>query len=348
MTSTIIGMAGILPPCVVTNQDLEARFDPKELASINKMSGILERRVLEPGWHASDLALTAAERLLTEHKVDRSQIDLLLFVSQTPDYRIPTTAAILQHKLGLATSCAAFDVNQACAAFPYGIGIADAMIRAGSARMALLLNADAITSLVHPNDRALVPLHGDAACATLLGPALEGYGFQKTILGTDGAGAHYLITHGNGCRPVPESATHPGYLTMDGPAVFHFAISKVPPAIKAALISWGLTMNDVDLVVLHQANKTMLELIYKTCRVPAEKQFFFIERCGNLSGVACPVAMAEAWRQGRIKPGSRTLFCAFGAGMSWGVGLIRWPEDANAVVAADPFVKREEILSAAL
>jgi 3-oxoacyl-[acyl-carrier-protein] synthase-3 len=135
---------------------------------------------------------------------------------------------------------------------------------------------------------------------------------------------------------------------MDGPSVFHFSVYKVPEVIEQAMKELAITMDDLDLVILHQANKTMMEMIYKRLRVPMEKRFFCLEHMGNSSGPSTPVALAEAWRQGRIQPGSRTLMCSFGAGLTWGVAVIKWPKDANPVPDLDPVVADAEMLSAAL
>ncbi len=360
MNSTILGMAAVAPSGVLTNAELEQRFGKKEMDSITRMSGIVERRVVAPGECASDLALTAAERLFRHGGFDRSLVDALLFVSQSPDYRIPTTSAVLHGKLGLQQNCATMDINLACSAFPYTLSLAHAMIVAGTARQVLLLNADAITAFLHPGDRSLVALHGDAACATLVGPCEDGVGFEKFALGTDGTGARHLLIPAGGARTPfgPETRVEttdesgcvrtPEHLFMDGPAVFHFCVYKVPQVIKEALANMQLTMDRIDMLILHQANKTMLALIYKALKVPEEKQFYCLERFGNSSGPATPLALYECWRQGRIRPGSRTLICSFGAGLTWGVACIRWPEDAHPALDMEPELKAGEVMSAAL
>lgn len=358
--STILGLAAVLPAGSLDNAEIVRRFGEHETAAAIKMSGVQCRRVANSTQHASDLALTAAERVLLCRKFDRALIDVLIFVSQTPDYRIPTTASILHGKLGLAQSCATFDVNQACSAYPYALGIAHATIVSGMARYVLILNADTLTKLIHPQDRSLVVLHGDGAAATLVGPCGAGEGFEGFSLGTDGSGAKHLMVPAGGSR-VPcseetrrEQSDEAGcvrtaeHLAMNGPAVFHFSLYKVPEAIREALGKLQLKIDDIDCVILHQANKTMMDLIYKSLRVPQEKRFYCLETMGNSSGPSTPVALAEAWRQGRIKPGSRTLLCSFGAGLTWGTTVIQWPADANPVSDIDPVTPDEEVLSAAL
>jgi 3-oxoacyl-[acyl-carrier-protein] synthase-3 len=358
--TTILGLAATLPETLLTNQEIAGKFGERETASALKMSGILERRVVTSSQNASDLALTAAERVINHLRIDRSLIDLLVFVSQTPDYKIPTTASVLHGKLGLPQSCASFDVNQACSAYPYALSIGHSMIAAGVAHYALILNADTLTKLIHPMDRSLVVLHGDGAAATIIGPCPERAGLEGFRLGTDGMGAKHLLIPAGGSRRPAGTGTRLEHtdaagcvrteenLMMDGPAVFHFSVYKIPEIIEGAMKDRSLTVDDIDLFILHQANKTMMEMIYKRLRVPAEKRFFCLERMGNSSGPSTPIALAEAWRQRRIRPGSRTLLCSFGAGLTWGVSVIKWPEGADPVPDIDPVVRSEEMLSAAL
>lgn len=360
METSVLAICAVLPSRRVTNVELSERFGEKEIASITKLSGIVQRRVLSPGQCASDLALTAAERLFAQKQIAREQIDALIFASQTPDYRIPATASVLHGKLGLSEECATFDINQSCSAYPYTLSVAHSLIVAGVARYVLVLNADALSTLVNPGDRTLVTLHGDAACASLVGPCQSGYGFQGFSLGTKGAGAKYLIVAAGGARHPSTDETRRECedeigcvrsrenLAMDGPAVFHFSVYKIPGVVRTALERLAFTLDDIDLVVLHQANKTMVDLIYKTLRVPEHKRFYCLEETGNSSGAATPVALSEAWRQGRIAPGSRTLLCSFGAGLTWSVTVIHWPPGTDPSVPLDPVVPDEEVLSAAL
>lgn len=358
--TTILGLAAVLPETALTNGDIVARFGERESASALKMSGISERRVTKPTQHASDLALTAAERLIGSLQFNRAVIDLLIFVSQTPDFKIPTTSSVLHGKLGLSQSCATFDINQACSAYPYALSIAHSMIVSGVSHYALLLNADTLTKLIHPSDRSLVVLHGDGAAATIVGPCHAGEGFEGFVLGTDGSGAKHLVVPAGGSRLAcgPETSVEQidasgcvrsdDKLVMNGPAVFHFSIYKIPEVIEGAMKRFDLQTEDIDLMILHQANKTMMEMIYKRLRVPPEKRFFCLESMGNSSGPSTPIALAEAWRQKRIRPGSRTLMCSFGAGLTWSLALIKWPETLNPVPNLDPVVPDAEMLSAAL
>jgi 3-oxoacyl-[acyl-carrier-protein] synthase III len=345
ITSTIIATSYALPVNRLTQAELIKRFGEKAVNSIAKMSGINERRVVAPGQCASDLALSAANRLIKHHNIDRKTIDLLTFASQTPDYKIPSTASVLHGKLKLSEGCCTFDINQACSSFIHSLQVAHSMIVAGTATRALVINGDAISTLINPEDRGLVTLHGDAAAATLIEKSdINDGGFELIETGTDGSLFDRLLVPAGGSR-LPsshetkiEETSEDGctrnmeQLYMDGPSVFHFAVYKIPGVIREAINKAGFDMDDIDMVLLHQANKMMVDLIYSSLKVPEEKRFYFLEKVGNSSGASLPTLLSHAWREGVIRPGSRTLLCGFGAGLSWGVSIIRWPDDINASV----------------
>lgn len=340
--TTIRAINSAIPVGRLTNDELIDRFGAKEMASVAKMTGIITRRVAAEGQCASDLAVAAAERLIACHGIDRSSIDALIFTTQTPDYRSPATACALHGRLKLSERCAAFDINQACSGFIYALSVAHGLCSAGIARRLLLLNGDTLTKLLHPQDRGMVALTGDAAAATLIEASPQaGYGIENVRICTDGSQFDRLIVPAGGCRmPIGsvvagDAGPPPECMRMDGPAVFHFSVYRVSDFIKATMAEWNLTMDDVDLVLLHQANKTMLDLIYKATKVPAEKQFINITELGNTAGASLPVLLSQAWREGRIRPGSRTLLCGFGAGLSWGMISLRWPEGLDPATPGD-------------
>jgi 3-oxoacyl-[acyl-carrier-protein] synthase III len=345
--SIITGIHYCIPTKTIGNPELIERFGERQLKSIVKMAGIKERRVVSAGETAADLAYCAATRLFAAQQIDPQSIDLLIFASQTGDHQIPATACILHGKLGLSTNCAAFDLNLGCTSYPYTLSVAHSMLVAGVATKALLLNADALTTVIHPLDRGLVPLHGDGAVATILEATSSSAGFAGFLLGTDGTGAQHLSIPASGAR-IPRSdetkqevTDESGitrtleHLHMNGPAVFHFSVYQVPTAINAALAKFQLTIADIDLVILHQANKMMMDLIYKALEVPPEKRFYFMETVGNTSGASTPMALAEAWRQQKIQPGTKTLLASFGVGLSWGVTVINWPADVTPSINAE-------------
>lgn len=344
MTTTITGMHYCIPTGVVTNAELSERFGERTIQSITRMAGVLERRVVLPGQTAADLGYCAAVRLLEAKGILREEIDLLIFASQTADYQLPATACVIHQRLGLAETCASFDLSLGCTAFPYAISVASSMVEAGGFQKALVINADALTTIIHPMDRGLVPLHGDAAAVSLVERCNGDGGLLWCELGTDGSGHSHLVVPASGAR-IPrteetkrEFADETGiirtqeHLFMNGPAVFHFSLHKVPDAIRAALHKHQMTIEDFDLVLLHQANRTMVDMIYKALKVPPERRFYFMENTGNASGASSPMLLAEAWRQGRIKPGQKTLLAAFGVGLSWGTMAIQWPQEVAPAV----------------
>lgn len=347
MNTTITGMHYCVPRQRLTNEALVERFGERQIKSIVKMAGVRERRVVSAGETASDLAYWAARRLLEGRGIDPQEIDLLIYATQTGDYQIPATACVMHGRLGLSERCAAFDINLGCTSFPYSLSVAHSMVAAGLAHKALVINADALTTVIHPLDRGLVPLHGDGAAATLVEPTSRAGGFAGFWLGTDGSGYRHLIIPASGARLPRTAETHKEiqdesgiirtqeHLYMNGPAIFHFSVYKIPEVIQQALDQFGLTIGDLDLVLLHQANRTMVDQIYRSLDIPAEKRFYFMEDIGNLSGASTPVLLAEAWRQGRIKPGTKTLLAAFGVGLSWGVTVIEWPMDLAPAIQAD-------------
>ncbi len=336
----------VVPARSLTTAELEARFGAKHVQSIAKLSGIRERRVVEPGMTAADLAFAAADRLLAARAVPRASLDLLLVTTQTGDYQIPGTAYVLHERLGLSEACAAYDLAQGCSAFPYALAMAQGLFATGLARRALVLNTDALSAILHPGDRTLVTLHGDGAVATLWDPAVADEGLLAFHFGTDSSGWRYLCMPASGARQPRDENTRKEitdetgnvrsaeHFQMNGQAVFHFAIHKIPDVTRLALAKFGVTMGELDLVILHQANRFMVEQIYKKLGVPAEKQFFYLEDVGNLSGAATPAALSEAVRQGRVRPGAKILLVSFGVGLSWGLALVRIGPDGLAPVAA--------------
>jgi len=345
MNSAITAVHYCVPRQRLTHNELVERFGAQHMESILKMSGIRERRVVAPGETAADLAYWAARRLLDDRQLDPASIDLLIFASQTGDYQVPATACVLHERLGLSQNCAAFDIGMGCSSYPYSLSVAHSMLAAGVARRALVLVAEALTPYIHPQDRALVPLFGDGAAATLLEPTPGPGGFLGFLLGTDGSGYRSIMIPASGARMPRTAETRiehtdetgivrtQEHLHMDGPAVFFFSVQHIPKVIRLALERFQCTLDEVDLVLLHQANKTMVDQIYRVLKVPPEKRFYWMEELGNTSGTSTAILLAEAARQGRLQPGMRVLLAAFGNGLSWGVTAFEWNERAAVVEA---------------
>ena len=333
-----------LPEETLTYEELEERFGSEAMKKVLSGAGIRNRRVASPGVCGSDLAYDAASRLLDHHQIDRKSIDLLIFCTQTPDYFLPTTACVLHERLGLERGCACFDMNLGCSQYVYALSVAHGMISAGIASRALVLTGDTMTRTLHPLDRSVVPLLGDGATASLVGEVPEGQGFLGFELGTDGTGHRYLIVPAGGFRlPASEqtaqettdaqgSVRTQQNLYMNGAAIFHFAISVVPPTVHSLLAKLSLAIDDVDLFLFHQANKYMLDYLLRKLKIPPEKTHFFLEDIGNTSGSTVPIVLADAWRAGKIRPGMLVLMIGFGVGLSWAATVVRWPEDTLGVV----------------
>lgn len=344
--SGIVATTFSLPDQTLTYEELETRFGPDVMRKVFAGSGIRNRRVAPGDVCGSDLAYDAACRLIEEQQIDRSGVDLLVFCTQSPDYVLPSTACVLHHRLGLKRDCASFDINLGCSQYVYALAVVHGLISSGVASRALVLTGDTMSRTLHPMDRSVVPLLGDAGSASLVSQVPDGQGFLGFELGTDGSGYEYLMVPAGGFRmPLsPETAREETdadgnvrsrqHLYMNGAAIFHFAISVVPGAVQRLLARAGMTVDDVDLFLFHQANKYMLDYLLRKLKVPSEKAHFYLEDIGNTSGSSVPIVLTDAWRVGRVKPGALVLMVGFGVGLSWAATLVRWPENAAAMVPA--------------
>ncbi len=335
-----------LPRAVLTYEQLVQRFGVEAMQKVLAGSGIRNRRVASPDICGSDLAYSAAERMLRRHNLDRGTIDLLIFCTQSPDYLLPTTACVLHERLGLSKRCAACDLNLGCSQYVYALSVAHGLIASGIASRALVLTGDTMSRTIHPLDRALVPLMGDGGSASLVAEVPQGEGFLGFELGTDGTGHRYLMIPAGGFRQPRCGASRietidaegnvrtPENMRMNGAAIFHFAISIVPPTIETLLSRLSLRMSDVDMFLFHQANRYMLDYLFRKLKIPAEKTHVFLEDIGNTSGSTIPILLTHAWRAGKIRPGVLVLAIGFGVGLSWAATVIRWPSGVAALESA--------------
>ncbi|MDR1491668.1 MAG: ketoacyl-ACP synthase III [Planctomycetaceae bacterium] len=341
-TSVLKAIVHALPEKKLINEEIEKRFTQPEVKSFLKMSGIRKRHIVAENQTASDLAVAAAKKIFETTNIAPASIDLLTFCSLTPDFRMPATACSLQHRIGLSENCCTFDIIQACPAFIHNLAVVHGLLVSKTAKRALALNADAITRLIHPKDYSLTSLHGDAAVAVVMeaSETNKNEGIEWFEFGTDGSQWERLSIVGGMARqpyqtnPVVQDdyddenhmVLSPYYLKMDGTAVFHFAVHKIPVFVRNSLEKHRTKIEDYDLVLLHQANRLLVDMIYKILKVPQESRFYYLEDVGNLSGVSLPAVLSEALAQGKIRPGSKTLLCGFGAGLSWGAVSIRWSD----------------------
>lgn len=346
--SAIVAASYCVPEQRLTHDELSDRFGGEVMGKIAASSGIDDRRVTLDQC-ASDFAFTAAQALLQKNEVDRSGIDLLIFATQTPDYLIPTTACILQDRLQLPNSTAAFDINLGCSQYVYALGVAHSMLSAGLASRALVLTGDTVSRILNPRDRSVVPLFGDAGTATLLDRVPQGQGFMAFNFGTDGSGHSYLIWPSSGLRIRKSEETAKEYcdkagcwrsqddMYMDGAAIFLFTLKIVPDSIRQLLQKAGLGTDDVDLFIFHQASEMIVESSAKKLRIPKEKLHYKLHDVGNSGGSTVGVALVDAWLAGRLKPGMNVVLAAFGVGLSWAATVIRWPETSMTPVCVADF-----------
>jgi len=294
-----------------------------DMPKILDKTGIQNRYISSPGETAVDLAFEAGKQLLGS-SAGHEGIDLLILVTQSPDYVLPTSACILQDRLGLSKNCMAFDVNLGCSGFVYALSIAGGLIESGVARKGLILCADTYTKYIGKNDRTCRPLFSDGAAAILVeGSETDRIGPFE--LGTDGAGYDRLIVKHSGAREEEQAAeTGAGSLVMYGSDVFLFTMRVVPPCINNLLKRTGLTLENIDLFVFHQASKLVIENLIRTISLDKSKVFTNYENVGNTVSASIPIALKDAAMQGRLKDGDTVMLVGFGVGLSWGATLIHW------------------------
>jgi len=325
-SARIIGTGSYLPPKVLTNADLEKLVDTSDEWILTR-TGIVERRIAPEEEATSDLALRAAQAALEAAGLDPADLDMILVATITPDMPFPSTACILQDRLG-ARRAGAVDLSAACSGFIYGLGLADGLIRAGTARTVLLLGAETLTKVVNWQDRNTCVLFGDGAGAVVLRADEGERGILSTHLYADGSKGSLLILPGCGSRhPVSHAAVDAGLAKMQmngGNEVFKLAVRAMEDAALTALKQHGLEVSDVDHLITHQANLRIISALGQRLGVPEHKVEVTIRKYGNTSAASIPIALDEAVRAGRVKAGEIVLLCAFGGGLTWASSLIRW------------------------
>lgn len=329
--SYIKAISFYLPERVVTNEELLEEFPEWSADKVASKVGVLGRHLAASGETAGDMAEKAARRLFAEHGISPSCVDFVLLCTQSPDYFLPSTACILQHRLGIPTSAGALDYNLGCSGCIYGLMLADALVSAGTARNVLLLTAETYQKYLHPSDKSNRSIFGDGAAACLV--STEGVAeIGRFSFGTDGSGARHLIMETGAARhrkPLgTESMDDEGhmrrsdYLYMDGGAIMHFTLNRVPSLVKELE-----TINDgegADYYVFHQANKFILNTLRKVCGIPKDKFFINLEETGNTVSSTIFIALRQCMEAGDIQPGMRVMVAGFGVGLSWGGTVLRF------------------------
>lgn len=324
--SRIVGTGSWVPDRVLTNAELEGMVSTSDEWIVTR-TGISERRIASDDQATSDLAEVASRRALEAAAVDPHDLDLILVNTVTPDMFFPSTACVLQERLG-ASRAAAFDLLAACAGFVYGLSVADAYLRAGVMRNILVIGADIMSKVVDWSDRGTCVLFGDGAGAVVLQRTSAEPSILSTHLYSDGSkGKHLIIPGGGSRRPATHKVVDEKLITIqmpNGNEIFKTAVRYMEEAAIAALKANGLEVSDIDLFISHQANARIIHAVAERLDLPRERIFMNIDRYGNTSAASIPIAMDEAVRIGRLKRGDLLLLTAFGGGITWGSALIRW------------------------
>jgi len=324
----IIGTGSYLPEKVLTNKDLENMVDTTDEWIVSR-TGIRERRIAAEDQASSDLAVEASRKALEAAGVTADQLDLIIVATVTPDMMFPATACLLQDRLG-AKKAAAFDLSAACSGFLYGIATASQFIQSGMYRYALVVGVDCLSKITNWEDRNTCVLFGDGAGAVVLGPVEEGSGLLSFELGADGSGGDLLKQPAGGSRLPASRDTVDGRLhtiSMAGREVFKFAVRVMGNAAEEALAKAGMTKEDIDFLVPHQANTRIIDAAVKRFGLSEEKVIINLDRFGNMSSASIPVALDEALHQGRIKKGNTLVLVGFGGGLTWGAAVLKWSMD---------------------
>lgn len=329
--SRIFGTGRGVPSRVLTNADLEKMVETTDEWIVER-TGIRERRILEDGQAASDLATTAARQACEAAGWDPSTLDCIIVATVTPDSPLPSTAVRVQQKLGAKANCAAFDLTAACAGFVYGLSIADSFIRSKQFKRVCIVGVEVLSRIIDWKDRNTCVLFGDGAGAVVLGAGDEAKGrddrgIHSTHLFADGSCAEHLhIPAGGSLKPASLATVEQGlhFVQMNGRQVYAHAVRNISASCEEALRANELTAADIDHVIAHQANLRIIEGVAERCGLPLSKFYLNLERYGNTSSASVPIALDEAVRSGKVREGERVLLTALGAGFAYGSAFLRW------------------------
>lgn len=322
-----------LPDVVLTNEQLIHEFPEWTVEKVASKIGIKQRYIAASNETALDMAVKAAEKLFNEHNIIKDTIDFILLCTQSPDYFLPTSACVIQDRLGLSKSCGAVDFNLGCSGFVYGLSLAKGLIAGNIAKNVLLLTSETYSKHIHPKDKSNRTIFGDAAAATLV----SNDGIAKILdfaLGSDGSGADNLIVKSGGMRqPVKsgeisfDDGNNPisgDYLYMNGSEIFSFTLESVPLLVEDTLMKNGINKESINLFVFHQANKHMLNFLRKKIKIEEDKFYYYLENVGNTVSSTIPIALYEAIKDKSIQKKNNVLIAGFGVGYSWGGAILEF------------------------
>ena len=322
-----------LPEKVVSNEELVKEFPEWSVEKVAQKVGVDSRHVAAEGETAGDMAEKAARKLFAEYNVNPKDIDFLMLCTQSPDYFLPSTACILQDRLGIPTSAGAFDYSLGCSGCIYGMALAKGLIAAGIAKNVLLLTAETYNKYLHPSDKSNRSIFGDGAAACLI--STDGFAeIGEFVLGTDGSGANHLIVKTGASRQRAATGQsieddeghvwHDDYLYMNGGAIFNFTLDAVPVMMVQILEKNRMQKEDVDYYVFHQANKFMLNTIRKVCILPKDKFYINLSETGNTVSSTVLIGLKDSLEKGLIKSGYKVMVTGFGVGLSWGGTILNF------------------------
>ena len=323
MSFAISKISYFLPSLSENLNDLKSSNPDWDITKIYKKTGINRRWIASKDETASDLALNAANKMFETIPEVKQEIELLIFVSQTPDYFLPSTACVLQSKIGLRKDIMAFDINLGCSGFIYGLAVVAGLFESELIKSALLICADTYTKFIPKNDRTNRPIFSDGAAVILLEKTNKKF-IGPFIFGTDGTKSELLIVKNGAMRSLSEKKAENIKLEMDGSGVFLFTINEIPNAINQLLHKAKLEIKDIDLIVFHQASKFVIDNLIDKLSLNPKKVFTNYQEIGNTISASIPIALQDAYTSGFLKNGDKIMAVGFGVGMSWGVTIINW------------------------
>lgn len=327
MIINIKAISYYLPDGRLTNEDINEDFPEWDIEKISSKTGIKQRSISKSDEFASDMAISAANKLFVEHSIDKNKIDFLLYCTQSPDYFLPTTACIIQNKLGLRTTIGALDFNLGCSGFVYGLSLAKGLISGGMANNVLLITSETYSKFIHTKDKSNKTIFGDAAAATLVSNEDGICSIGDFVFGTDGSGADNLIVRNGGIRNLTGKGSdvideygnvkNDDNLYMNGTEIFNFTSDSIPKLTESILNKTKLSLENIDLFIFHQANRYMLNHLRKKIGIPETNFFIAMEHCGNTVSSTIPIAICEAIKQGKFTSIKNCIIEGFGVGYSW-------------------------------
>ncbi len=331
MSCKITALSHYLPNNILTNQDLESLFPGWDGTRSEKKIGITQRHIADDHETALDMGVKVCEKLF--QKFDKEKVDFILFCTQSPDYFLPTSACIMQDRLGLRNDIGALDFNLGCSGFVYGLSLAKGLISSDAAKTVLLVTSETYSKHLHPKDRANRSIFGDGASACIVESSEEN-GVLQFVFGTDGSGYDHLIVQNGGFRNAYDenveditdefdNVNNANCLQMKGSDIFNFTIAEIPKMVQKTLEKNSMTMEDVDFFIFHQANAYMLKFLQKMTKIPKDKFYIYMEDKGNTVSATIPIALEECLAQNLIKSGDHVLIAGFGVGLSMASTILK-------------------------